>query len=204
MPLGAQRRAIRERLGAGPGDVLVVCVARLMADKGVDVLVRAWPEVLRAVPAAQCLIAGDGPDMHGLQRLSDGQPRIHFLGFHSDVYELYSAADIVAIPSRREGQSIVCLEVMASVPAPAIVAARAGGLPEMLEDGVSGLLVPPDNPDALAQGIIRAALDERLRANLSLEGGRTVRERYSAEGMARATRDVYAGLLARPGQGAGS
>lgn len=187
----ATRDEVRERHGIEPDAPLILCVARLMADKGVDVLVKAWPTIRQAAPSARCIIAGDGPDMPALREMSARLHGIALAGFVDDAASLYAAADVVAIPSRREGQSLVCLEAMASEPAPAVVASDAGGLPEMVRDGVTGLLVPKEDSGALADAIVRLLGDAGLRRALSEAAAVMVAERYSADAMCAATLGIY-------------
>ena len=191
----ATRDEIRERHGIGPDAPLVLCVARLMADKGVDVLVQAWSAIQQASPSARCIIAGDGPDMPALREMSARLHGLALAGFVDDAASLYAAADVVAIPSRREGQSLVCLEAMASQPAPAVVASDAGGLPEMVRDGVTGLLVAKEDPGALADAVVRLLGDAGLRRALSEAAAVMVAERYSTDAMCDATTRVYSQTL---------
>ncbi len=185
------RNDIRARFDVQQDAPLVLCVARLMADKGVDTLVSAWPIVAHTFPRARCVIAGDGPDRDALHALACDVQGLSLAGYVDDVYSLYGAADIVVIPSRREGQSIVCLEAMASKPAPAIVASNVGGLPEMVKDDATGLLAQPDNPSALADKIMELIGNPDLRERLSAAASILVNEKFTARAMAAATLSVY-------------
>ncbi|MGQ9808507.1 MAG: glycosyltransferase family 4 protein [Armatimonadota bacterium] len=195
----AELSAFRERLVPGGAGPLVACVARLMPDKGVDILLEAWSIAGPRIPGGALVIAGDGPDRPALEAVASGLSRIRFLGFLPDVRALYAAADILVIPSRREGQSIVCLEAMMSEPPPALLVTSAGGLPEMVHHGEAGLVVPPEDPAALAEAIVLLAGDARLRARLASAAAATARNRYTAAGMADATLEVYRRII--PGAG---
>lgn len=194
---GASRPAgvVRESLGLPPGGPLVLCVARLMPDKGVDILIRGWPAVQAVWPQAVCLIAGDGPDRNALENIAAGSGSVVFGGQVSDVASLYGAADVLVIPSRREGQSIVCLEGMASDPAPVVVASAAGGLPEMVLDGETGFLAPVEEPKALARAILRALAPETGRESITRQARVMVQERYMASAMAARTAEIYAAVV---------
>ncbi len=183
--------AFRQSLGLGPGQPLAACVARLMPDKGVDVLLEAWRAAAPRLPGGALVIAGDGPDRAALEAAAQSLPEVRFTGFLADVRPLYAAADVLVIPSRREGQSIVCLEAMTSEPPPALIVTAAGGLPEMVRDGETGLVVPVEDAEALAGAMVRLMRDGGLRERLSRSAARLARERYSAEGMAEATLEVY-------------
>ncbi len=195
----ADLSAFRKRLALGSSGPLVACVARLMPDKGVDILLEAWRIAGPRIPGCALVIAGDGPDLPALEAVASGLSRVRFLGFLPDVRPLYAAADVLVIPSRREGQSIVCLEAMMSEPPPALLVTSAGGLPEMVHRGETGLVVPPEDPAALAEAIVLLAEDARLRARLAAAAAATARNRYTAAGMADATLEVYRRII--PGAG---
>jgi glycosyltransferase involved in cell wall biosynthesis len=134
-------RAARAALGL-PDDRLVVAgLGRFAHEKGFDVLVRA----MALLPGATLVLAGAGPEGRRLQRLSRGLD-VRFLGWLDDVDVPIAAADVVAVPSRREGLGLVALEAAAR--GRPVVASRVGGLPEIVPN-----LVPPDDPAALARAL---------------------------------------------------
>ena len=133
------------------------------------------------------LIAGDGPLFASLSR--DLPPNVTLLGRLDDIRPLLAAADVFAVPSRREGQGIAALEALAAgVP---VVASRVGGLAEMLTDGETALLVPPDDPEALATALSRLQSDSRLGRNLTESAASLIRSRYRLETMLTAVTGVY-------------
>jgi glycosyltransferase involved in cell wall biosynthesis len=160
------REAARSELDIHPAQTAVVCVARLSPDKGVDVLIRA----ARLLPQIAVIIAGSGEERNRLE--SSAPSNVRFLGYVADTATIFAAADIVVIPSRREGQGIVALEAMAS--GKAIIASNIGGLPEMIEHNVTGLLTPPEDATAIAAAVLRLADDKKLRARLALAGKKWV------------------------------
>jgi len=177
----------RPGVGRVGGGFVVGCVARLSPEKGVDVLLQA--AAMR--PDMAVLIAGDGPERQALHQISPSNVR--WLGRVPDTREVYAAADVVAVPSRQEGQGIVVLEAMAAgVP---VVASRVGGLAEMLTDGETALLVPPDEPGALAAALARLRDEPALRERLSKNGRALVREKYDVRRMVRAVEEVYGRLI---------
>ncbi|MBM3496086.1 MAG: glycosyltransferase family 4 protein, partial [Armatimonadetes bacterium] len=107
----------------------------------------------------------------------------------ADLDRRLSVADVVVVPSRTEGQGLVALEAMAlGVP---VVASRVGGLPEVVEDQLTGLLVPPDDWEALADALLRLAMDPSLRARLGEAARLRVRERFSIETLLDRMAELY-------------
>jgi len=162
---------------------VVAAAARFSPEKGLDVLLQA----ARQRKAMTFLIAGNGPQFAALSR--NLPPNVKLLGRVDDVRLLLSAADVFAAPSRREGQGIAALEAMAAgVP---VVASRVGGLAEMLSDGETALLVPPDDPEALAAALSRLQGAGRLRQNLAESALALVKECYSLQAMLDTLTEIY-------------
>jgi glycogen synthase len=185
---------------SGVGTPRVLFVGRLAPQKGVGTLVSAAG--LLEDPRAQVLLVGDGPARSKLKReakrigVSD---RLHFVGFvaHERLPAVLAHADVLVLPSIYEELGTVLLEAMqAALP---IVASRTGGIPDVIEDGVNGMLVPPDEPAALAHAINRLLADRNLARRLS-EGARERGKDYDwevlAERVLRVYQDVTAGCLA--------
>jgi glycosyltransferase involved in cell wall biosynthesis len=164
----------RAALGIAADARLVVCAARLaVAQKGQDLLVRAWPAVAAAEPGARLVLVGDGPDRELLER--SAPPGVDFVGEQRDPLPWFRAADVVVQPSRYETLSLSVLEALAC--ARPVVATDAVGMREAI--GAAGAVVPLEDADALA-----AAVAHRLRhpeeARAEGEAGRSrVVERYS-------------------------
>lgn len=170
-----------------PDTFVVVYVGRLSPEKGVDVLLMAAVQS----QGIAFLIAGEGPQRTALE--AGLPPNARLLGRVDDVRGPLSIADVLAVPSRHEGQGIVALEALAAgVP---IVASRVGGLAGMLTDGETALLVPPDDPEALAAALTRLQNDPRLRERLTAAGRALVRDRYDVRQMARAIEEAYMAVL---------
>lgn len=172
---------LRERLGLTDSTVMLT-VGRLVARKGIDTTLRALPDILDAVPDLTYLVAGTGPDRDRLEHIADTlgvRSSVHFVG-HVPFDELpsyYNAADLFVMPSREEppdveGFGIVFLEAGAcGVP---VVGARSGGIPDAIQDGETGLLVPPVAPTALADAATRILTSPDLAARLGEQGRRHV------------------------------
>jgi glycosyltransferase involved in cell wall biosynthesis len=171
---------VRGELGIGSDAPVVVTVAVLRPEKALGNLVRAAAILATEFPELRVLVAGPGlrPYVDELERLIGelGLDRtVTLLGLRSDVPDLLAVADIAVICSDREGQPLALMEYMAA--GKAIVATRVGGTPELIEDRVHGLLVPPADVDALAGAIGQLVRSPRLREDL----GRRARERQQAE-----------------------
>jgi glycosyltransferase involved in cell wall biosynthesis len=177
----------------GEGDARVIgTVARLSPEKGVDRLLDAFAILRLQHPRTHLLIAGDGPERGRLEsqaaRLGLGDA-VTFLGYCERVQDVLPQCDAFALPSLTEGIPLALLEAMAAgLPC---VATAVGGVPEVLVDGESGLLVAPDSPSALCSGIARVLTDAALAERLGANAVRRVAERFSMTTMAAAYRGLY-------------
>jgi L-malate glycosyltransferase len=197
----AAKRATRRALGV-PGDgPLVGVVARMARPKGLEYFVEAAHAVLERVPDARFVMVGDtrvDPEYRDqLKRLSDRlglQDRLFFTGFRSDIPDIVSALAVSVLPSiGGEGLSNSLLESMAA--AVPTVATSIGGNPEVVVDGVTGLLVPPKDSAALARAVCRILESPRLAASMGQAARRRVLECFSNERMIDRTQRLYDGLL---------
>jgi glycosyltransferase involved in cell wall biosynthesis len=199
-----RRRLLRRELGAGPEDLLLGCVGRLVEPKkGLAVLLAAVGRIARAVPGARLAIVGDGPARSFLERraVQEGvRGRTVFAGLRRDVDALMSAFDLFVLPSNWEGFGIALLEAMAAtVP---VVATRVGGVPEVVLDGETGLLVPPGDPEALAAACIDLLGDRERAARLAAAGRRRVETEFGAASVVERMAALYRDLLGRNRPGA--
>ena len=168
-------------------DPQVVYVGRLSKEKGVDLLIRAFERL----DDGHLLIIGSGSEERELKRLAEKCDRIHFLGFlPRDQALLYvKGSDVFVLPSRSEGLSTALLEAMAC--GTAVIATSVGGSVELVEHGVSGLLVPPEDHKALADALRLLLSDASLRRRLAAEAARRVRAEFSMEVIAQRYLEVY-------------
>jgi glycosyltransferase involved in cell wall biosynthesis len=183
---------LHEEYGMEPGSPIVGVVARLEPEKGHPTLLAAWPAVLAAVPNAYLLIVGEGGRREELEaevaRLGIAH-RVVFTGRRDDMPAVTAALDVAVLPSYREAQGLTVLEAMAlSRP---VVASNVGGIPEMIEDGVTGILVPPRDPDALAAAIVRLLVDHPYADTIAKAGHDLVHRHFCIEIMVRETEDLY-------------
>lgn len=198
----APRCGIRREYGIPEGAPLFGVVARLEPEKGHAVLLDAWPTVAEVVADAWLVVVGEGSQADELRARVASMPpsagaRVIFAGRRDDVAAVTGALSVAVLPSLREAQGISLLEAMARrVP---VVASAVGGIPEVVTDGVDGLLVPASSPPALADALVRLACSPELRARLGEAGYATVRERFSIDAQVRHIQAVYDEELARSG-----
>lgn len=174
-------RAEPAPLPVPPGAVVIGFVGRFDDRKGILDLARAWPVVAAALPDAHLVMVGKGPEEDAARTLLADAPRVHWLGFRSDVPPVLSAMDVLAVPSHWEGFGLVAAEALAAgVP---VVAANASSLPEIVRDGREGLLVPPKDSPALAAALIRLGGDAEARRAMGAAGRARVAAEFSLDRM---------------------
>lgn len=195
------KRDCRAELGFGPGDVVFTCVARFAAQKAHDVLLRAFDAARARNPAIKLLLVGDDPfgdwrrraEAHA-RELDLGRSCV-FAGIRRDVPRILAASDVFVMCSLWEGLGLVFLEAMATeLP---VLATRVSAVPEVVVDGTTGLLVPPSDDAALAQGFLALAGDPALRRRLGRAGAERVARDFGLERMFDETLAVYGEVLAR-------
>lgn len=192
---------VRHELGMPAGARLVAMVCRLSRVKGIEYFLEAAAAIAPSHPDVRFLVIGDAscaePAYAGqvrayARRLGVGD-RVTFTGLRHDVAELLSEVAVSVLPSLTEGLSNTVLESMAAgVP---VVASRVGGTAEAVEDGVTGLLVPPEDGAALTRAIVRVLDDRELAARLGQAGRQRAVDRFSIDAMIRATERLYITLL---------
>jgi len=203
---GEARQELRASLGFPPSVPILLFVGAVDWRKGVDLLLRAWPKVREQFPEG--ILAVVGP-LSTASRPHEGRPyreyiceyvdncgatqHIHLLGQQMDIQRFYQIADIFVLPSRMEGLPNAVLEAMAcGLP---VVSTTVGGSPEIIEDGVNGLLVPANDADALATAILSYLQHPRRAQEQGLAARKTVLARYPMDGVAERYSMLYAYLL---------
>ena len=183
---------LHEEYGMEPGSQVVGVVARLEPEKGHPTLLEAWPAVLARVPDVYLLIIGEGSRREALEAQARElriAHRVVFTGRRDDVPAVTAALDVAVLPSYREAQGLVILEAMAlSRP---VVASNVGGIPEMIEDGVTGLLVEPHDAEGLTRAITRLLTDHPLADTIARQAHDMVHERFDVELMVEAIQEIY-------------
>lgn len=176
-------------------------IGALVPHKGQKYFVEAAPLVLQRVPDARFLVLGEGELRGALERrIADLHLDRHVVlaGFRTDVLSLLKAFDLFVMSSVTEGLGTSLLDAMAA--GRAIVATRAGGIPEVVEEGRTGLLVPPGDSSALAGAIVRLLSDEELRMAFGRAGEALVRERFTVDRMVDETLEAYELAVRRKAQ----
>lgn len=176
--------------GVSPGEVVVLVLGALERRKGQDVLLSAVEQLGEGAAAVRLVFCGDGSERAALE--AQAAPlggRVIFTGFQDEVAPALAAADVVVVPSRHEGLGVAALEAMAA--GKPVIASRVGGLAEVVVDGESGLVVPPEDPPALASALARLLADPSLRARLGAAGQVRVGARHGLAAMAEGTLACY-------------
>lgn len=192
----AERERVRHQLHLSPANRLVLHIGHLGAEKGQSDLIAAAVPIHAAVPDARVVIVGGGKLRASLEREASaaGEARVLFAGFWppESIGSLLAAAEVFVLPSRQEGLGSILLDAMsAGVP---VVATSTGGIPEIVRDGDTGLLVPPASPAALAKAVIRLLKDPALAGRIAAAGRTFVREQGGADRMVEETLAVYRSL----------
>ncbi|MCH7584925.1 MAG: glycosyltransferase family 4 protein [Acidobacteria bacterium] len=194
----ATRHRAREELDIAPNAQVVATVAVLRKPKGIDDMLEALPALLNNHPLLRYLIVGDGPHRTALQAKAAAlgiHESVHFAGESADVAEMLAAADIFVLPSSTEALPTVLIQAMA-VGLP-VVATAVGGIPELVEHGTTGILVPLGNPLRLSEAIDRLLGSPRQRYAMGLTGRRSAKDRFSIERQASRLADEYRVLVSR-------
>ncbi len=179
---------------------VLVSAGRLERDKGFDLALRAMGRVRNTHPDARLLLAGDGGERERLEELArdlDLGDRVRFLGRipRADVMRRLEAATAVIVPSRKEAFGLTALE--ASAAGRPVVATRVGGLPEVVTDGETGILVEPDDPDSLAAGVTRLLENPETARRMGGAARRRAEERFEWTGHVDAYDHIYRELSSR-------
>jgi N-acetyl-alpha-D-glucosaminyl L-malate synthase BshA len=172
---------LRRRFAPDAGTKLLMHMSNFRPVKRIESVMRVFARVAGRI-RARLLLVGDGPDLplaYRLGRELGVASLVDALGEQEGVIPLLSTADVFLLPSAQESFGLAALEAMAcEVP---VVASRVGGLPEVIDDGVTGLLHPPDDLDAMAESAVRLLTDDQLHERIARAACRTVHERFCSE-----------------------
>lgn len=195
------RAALRREQGWGADTVVCGAVGHFGPEKGIDLVARGFADLARragvGMPVLVILGEGTPAQREMLEDLTRqlAPEQVLFAGFRPDVERWFQAFDVFIHAPRQEAFGLVVAEAMAT--ALPVVATRVGGIPDLVRDGQTGLLVPPEQPDQLADALERLVRDPEARTMLGREGLRSARGEYDADLYARRHRRLYEDLLAR-------
>ncbi|HEY3383387.1 MAG TPA: glycosyltransferase [Vicinamibacterales bacterium] len=194
----AAGQPLRRELGVPDDALLVAVVGRVVAIKGQDVFLRACARFVGRCPSARVVLVGDGafrPECERLSRELGLADRVFFLGWRRDIPAIMHSVDVVALPTVREfeGTPVALIEALAA--ARAVVASDVGGVADLVEHGVTGLLVPAGRPEALAAAIEHLLGHPRARTAMGEAGRCRASEWHSLEHMVNETEQYYRELL---------
>lgn len=172
--------------------------AQLIERKGHRYLLSAIPDILKGVPQVKFLFFGKGPLEAELKKLCHNlgiEGSVFFAGFREDLDRVLPCLDALVHPAEMEGLGVSLLQAAASgVP---IVATEVGGIPEVLRDGINGYLIPPGNPEAVSEAVVRLLSDLEGARRMGAEGKRMAQEEYSIDAMVEGNLKVYKKVLGR-------
>ena len=187
---------VRQRLGLPTDGLLVGAVGRLTPVKGFDHLLESLAALVAEGLQLHLALVGDGPERASLEERTTAlglSEVVTFLGVRRDLPQIFPAFDVFCLPSIREGSPQVLLEAMAcGCP---VVASTAGGIPEVVEEGISGLLVEPGSTSELTDALRRPLTDENLRRTLAAGGRRRILDAFDLTRGVRAHEALYRKLL---------
>jgi glycosyltransferase involved in cell wall biosynthesis len=190
--------AWRKREGFDPADVLFVSVSWLRPQKNPLLLLEAFARGPASNPRARLLFVGKGPLSPELEQKIDAaglKEQVRLLGMRSDIPEILGAADVFALSSDWEGNPLSVMEAMAA--GRPVISTAVGGVPELVEDGGCGLLVPPRDPETLSRAMESLLEKPGLRERLGAAAAERARKRFGVETMTRAYEDLYETMLTR-------
>jgi glycosyltransferase involved in cell wall biosynthesis len=202
IPYGVDLDRFRPQERNARDDLVVGSVGRLSPEKGLKYLLQAMAAVTRQEPRTRLILAGDGPDRRSLERLATRLhlvDRVEFTGElpHEQVPQTLARMDVFAMPSTWEGFGVAALEA-AAMDLP-VVASNVHGIPDVVEDSVTGILIPPKDVDALSGAILRLLRNPDERRRMGRAGRDMVAARYDWSANARQMAGLYDDLLGKAG-----
>jgi glycosyltransferase involved in cell wall biosynthesis len=196
-PAESARSAIRRRWEIPPDAPVLGVLARLAPQKGLTYLISAMPAILAEHPDVYALVVGEGylrPDLEAQARSLGVDGRVLLVGYHQNVVEHLQASDLFVLPSLFEGMPLSILEAMgAGLP---VIATAVDGTPEVVLDGETGLLVPPEDPPALARAVNRLLSDRALATRMG-QAGRARADSFSESALLDRVGSVYRQAIGR-------
>jgi len=171
------------------GDTVITCIAELHHRKGHRYLLEAFKKLQTHMPKLQLILVGTGPAELELKEYASQIPNVHFLRWRNDIPQILKASDIFILPSLREAFGLSVVEAMAS--GVTTIATNNGGTTDIIQDGVTGYLVPPANSDAIYNKAIIALKNPHHKKEIEREALKSVKKNFTAKKMAKETLEVY-------------
>ncbi len=187
--------AVRQELRIPPAAYVISVPARLHPLKGHQYLFEAVSQIRSELPQIIVLITGDGVSRESLQKMVEGLgigSMVRFLGHRADIARIMAASDLVVLPSLSETLGLVLAEAQAA--GKAVIATNIGGIPEVVENGVTGMLIPPSDSPALARAIIQLVQNPAQCQEMGKKGRERVNNVFSTQRMVVQTLEIYHGL----------
>jgi len=188
--------SVKESLGIKKEARVIASVGSLTKEKGHAYLCEAAPRIIERFPEAIFLLVGDGLEREGLEQKAVSlkiRGKVIFAGMRKDIPEILSMVDVFVLPSLLEGLPIALLEAQAAkVP---IIATSVGAIPKVVDDGVTGILIPPKAPEAIEKAIIRILSNKKASQEMAEKGFEKVKDIFSSEKMAAKYFSVYKELI---------
>jgi len=183
---------LKRELGLAQEARVITLVAILRAQKRHELMIAAAPKILERYPQVHFLFVGEGPRRTLIEeeiRRHQLEPFFIMTGHRNDIPEIIALTEIGVITSQAEGVPQFLLQAMAM--AKPMVATRVGGIPDIMEDGVNGLLIPPEDPEALVDAVLKLLDDQTSAQHLGLEAKDLIEKKYTAQQMAEQIYQVY-------------
>ena len=190
------RKDVADRLDIPKEATIVVCAGRLSPEKGHRFLLEAIGKIGSKMKDTFFVFCGDGPCKKDLEKQAQElgiSKHCRFPGFRRDLPEIFRVMDLMILPSLSEGLPNVVLEAFAC--AKPVVATAIGGVPEVVEDGVNGVLVPPARPDLLADAVVRCLAEPNMMLNMGKAGYHKVKSEFTVESQTQKLEEIYRQVL---------
>ena len=190
------KNELRDEIGIPHHSKLIGFIGRLEPIKGCSQLISSIPYIIDCHSNFYFIIVGDGSQREVLaQKVIDLQleGRVYFYGYHSNVTKVFRSLDLFVLPSLNEGIPLALLESMSN--GVLAIATNVGGVPEVIEDRINGILVPPNNPRALSKAILHSFKNEEEKNRMIYQAQNTVKIKFNVEKWIKTTEDIYNELL---------
>jgi glycosyltransferase involved in cell wall biosynthesis len=197
MPAGDPPLEVRKEFKVPEGDKLLGIIGRLSPEKGQIYFLQAFSEVIKNFPQVTALIVGEGPDGKKLKEYCSSKnlfPKVVFTGYQKDITSIYKSLDLIILPSLSEGMPVVALEGMLFEKP--IIGTKVGGIPEVIRDNNTGILVPSEDPASLGRAILKLLNDENRNKILTGNARKFVLENFSLDKRVKSIVELYNEVLA--------